>query len=259
MNQHNVVYVGEDDDCLSLAVAEDLTLFGLNINRLANKLSLLESFFQYFSNQQKSLDVIFLTETFLSADESLFYNLEGYDAFHFSRESRSGGGSVFYIKKDIKVSHKVQKIKCREVQLMILNLEELNIKICGIYRPPTSNSSNLREFLDLLDNVLEKNKKMICIGDINIDLLKSDSMELVNIISSNSFHIVNKIHPDHFTRRGKSSLTIIDHCYTDVQEKILVQLGETGFSDHKFLLIIVSKICNKRLEVNTYHKKICQF
>ena len=259
MNQPNVVYVGEDDDCLSLAVAEDLTLFGLNINRLANKLSLLESFFQYFSTQQKSLDVIFLTETFLSAGESLFYNLEGYDALHFSRESRMGGGLVFYIKKDIKVSHEVQKIQCREVQLMIVNLEELNIKICGIYRPPTSNFSNIREFLDLLDNVLENNKNMICIGDINVDLLKPDSVELVNVISSNSFHIVNKIDPDSFTRRGKSSLTIIDHCYTDVPEKILMQLGETGFSDHKFLLIIVSKICNKRLEVKTYYKKFVNY
>jgi exonuclease III len=78
---------------------EDLTIPSLNINRLQNKLSLLENFLASLSKNDKTLDVIFLCETSLTTEITQFFNIEGYNAFHFTRENREGGGLVFYVKK----------------------------------------------------------------------------------------------------------------------------------------------------------------
>ena len=61
---------------------------------------------------------------------------------------------------------------------------------------------------------------MICLGDMNIDLLKPECIELLNVANANAFNINNKVDVTSFTRRGKSSLTIIDHCYADIPDLI---------------------------------------
>lgn len=249
----NVLCGGEHNTCLGSTSVGDLTIFALNINRLRYKLNLLETFLHYLPDSGKPLDIIFLSETFLSSEETQFFNLEGYDSFHFTREDRLGGGIVFYIKKGIKVAHNVVKVCKREIQFMILHLVDLNIKICGIYRPPTSFYSQRNEFLDLLDNFLDKNNNMICVGDINIDLLKPENVDLINLIHSNNYRVINKIDINFFTRRGKTSRTVIDHCYSDLQSEIVLEIEETGFSDHNALVLLVKNI-NKKLPVSTYTK-----
>jgi hypothetical protein len=97
----------------------------------------------------------------------------------------------------------------------------------------------MREFLDSYDELLENNKNMISAGDFNIDLLKEDSSELSNIVASNCYTILNQINPSSYTRRDKSSSSIIDHFHTDLQKKFYLQIGESGLSDHNFLLLVV--------------------
>jgi exonuclease III len=250
----------EHRDCLSTADEKDLTIFALNINRLRYKMELLETYISLSLSlgSKNALDVIFLSETFLEKGEAQFFNLEGYEPYHFTRENRSGGGIVFFVRKSIKVSHEVIKLEKREVQMMILNLPELNLKICGIYRPPTSIFSDRGEFLELLDDTLEKNGRMICVGDINIDLLKHESNDLVTVVKSNSFEIINIINQDNHTRCGRASKTIIDHCYSNLQTNVQMQLEETGFSDHKAMILIIKGLNQKALS-KTLVKRFTNF
>lgn len=258
MFQPNVVYVGENEDCMNSVGAEDLTILSININRVANKLSLLELFINSFSQLEKSVDIIFLSETFLKSNETQFFNLNGYHAYHFTRESRMGGGIVFYVRTGIKVNHKFQKIAAREVQILVLHLNDLNLNICGVYRPPSSPNSNMREFLDLMDETLEKHKNMICVGDMNIDLLGYESEELKTLIKCNNFSILNKIEKSFFTRRSTYSNSIIDHCYTDLTNNFMLQLGDTVLSDHKFMFVLVDNV-KKLLPIHPKTKKFINY
>lgn len=80
---------------------------------------------------------------------------------------------------------------------------------------------------------------MISLGDFNINLLHKSSEELKTIISANSFTILNKIDANSFTRRDANSLSVIDHIHTDLNKQFILQLGESGISDHRYLLLIV--------------------
>lgn len=234
-----VTYVNDEDDCLQMARGSDLTVLSLNIRSLVNKLSLLELFLSSLSVHNKQVDVLFLSETFLKAANTNFYNIDGYKAYHFPRESRNGGGISFFIREDLKVDHKIQKLSCREVQFLILNLPDIRVKLCGIYRPPTSQHSNMREFLDLYDQILENNKNLITIGDVNIDLLDQQNVEFNNLITSNNFKILNNIHVDSYTRRDSTSCAILDHVHTDITNQFALQIGESALSDHRYLLLIL--------------------
>lgn len=252
----NVTYLDGEVDGLDLAREGDLTVLSLNINRLQNKLSLLENFLDSFSNSGRSVDIIFLSETFLKDSNTRFYNIEGYNSFHSTREGRDGGGIVFFLKKSIKTHHKIDIVFCREVQFLIINLLDYNVKIC-VYRPPSSFYSLESDFLEKLDGILDRNNNLIVIGDVNIDLLKRDSDDLKNIITCNGFHILNSINSRDYTRHSKNS-SIIDHVYTDIPGNFTMQLGESGLSDHKFILLVFK--VNKAIDsILNYTKKVTNY
>ena len=94
--------------------------------------------------------------------------------------------------------------------------------------------------MDGYDEILERN--MISLGDFNIDLLNENSFDLCNLVTSNGFTVVNKIDSDSFTRRDIYSRSIIDHIHSDVQNNLLVQLGESALSDHRFFLVDICKV-----------------
>ena len=43
--------------------------------------------------------MIAISEICLNKDTTLYYNFDGYDAFHIVRENKRGGGVAIYIKK----------------------------------------------------------------------------------------------------------------------------------------------------------------
>ena len=239
-----VEHIGENDDCLALAGDGDLSVLSLNIRSLRNKLSLLEIFLNSLKHDNKIVDVVFLSETFLCKENESFYNINGYTSYHFSRDQRCGGGVSFLVREDLEVDSKIEKISCREVQFLIIRLVRFNMKLCGVYRPPTSNRSNLREFLDTFDEVLERNRNMISMGDFNINLLTPDSQELRDIVSSNNYATLNEIKLDSFTRRDVRSLSIIDHVHSDIANVMTMQISESGLSDHRFILLLIKNVGN---------------
>ena len=239
-----VEHIGENDDCLALAGDGDLSFLSLNIRSLRNKLSLLEIFLNSLKNDDKIVGVVSLSETFLCKENESFYNINGYTSYHFSRDQRCGGGVSFLVREDLEVDSKIEKISCREVQFLIIRLVRFNMKLCGVYRPPTSNRSNLREFLDTFDEVLERNRNMISMGDFNINLLTPDSQELRDIVSSNNYATLNEIKLDSFTRRDVRSLSIIDHVHSDIANEMTMQISESGLSDHRFILLLIKNVGN---------------
>lgn len=129
-----IEYIPEDN-LEGISGGGDFVFLSLNVRSLRNKFSLFELFLNSLHDLGVVVDVIMLTETFLSRDESEFYNIEGFNSFHLTRQNRSGGGMAFFIKNCHKVNHKVTKLHVREVELMIIKLDDLNLSVCGVYRP----------------------------------------------------------------------------------------------------------------------------
>lgn len=83
--------------------------------------------------------------------------------------------------------------------LTLINLNDLNLKIAGFYRSP---STKPEIFFDILENFLDKNDNLICLGDANFNLLKSNdnnTIKYLDILKSNNFNILNNITENDYT------------------------------------------------------------
>jgi hypothetical protein len=105
------------------------------------------------------------------------------------------------------------------VDIVGISVHNLNIKIIVIYKQPTVPFVN---FLPILDFLLEKYRRCVIVGDLNIDLLKNntDTIRMSNTVLANGYCILNKIDIESATRSATrdvtTSHTIIDHILTDL-------------------------------------------
>lgn len=86
-----------------------------------------------------------------------------------------------------------------------------------MYRPSNSDTN---DFLEKLEDIISNNKKMIILGDININLLnnsnRNNNNNYLDIFNSNGFVVLNSI-SEYFATRIQNhnnntvSRTIVDH------------------------------------------------
>ena len=121
--------------------------------------------------------VLILTETWFKPGTA--QNIPGYTAYHtFRVDGRSGGVSVF-------VNDSISSYCIEELCISNSNIEICSVEVgiggaswclLGIYRPHSGTTEN---FMNQLNQIFHhnklRNKKCIVIGDINIDLLKTNS------------------------------------------------------------------------------------
>lgn len=124
-----------------------------------------------------------------------------------------------------------------ETQFLLLSIHSLNFNVCLFYRPP--NPSNLTQFYDSLNEILETNSNTIFFGDSNINLLKDDvaSNQLTNIVGSNNFHFLNKVADCMYTFPRYQSL--IDHVFCDISSNVSYKfcIGDHPISDHRYVAL----------------------
>lgn len=113
-------------------INKDVSILYLNIRSLANKFDELESIVNF--NKDK-FSIIILTETWLSSNDSKFFNLKNYNAVHSCRETR-GGGVTIYIHTEINydmvfeqhsVAHNIVSVKLQN-----------ELQLVAVYRSPKS-------------------------------------------------------------------------------------------------------------------------
>lgn len=105
------------------------------------------------------------------------YAIESYNTIECFSETRSTGGALIYLKKDIK--YKIILNKFFDKMLWFLAIEIWNSKIDGIYavfyRSPNKDvnvESALNALDESFDNTINLNKLNVISGDLNIDLNK---------------------------------------------------------------------------------------
>jgi hypothetical protein len=149
---------------------------------------------------------------------------------------------VIFLHKSLR-GRLVAKYAENYVQFLIIELIETGIKIGACYRPPRM--ENIETFEKLLEKVLKLHKNLILAGDMNLDLLQSDSSIVNNYdttISSHFFKTLNKRKVSMGTRITSTSAKIIDHVLTDLKLELFNYCitNDCLFSDHRMIVINIA-------------------
>ena len=184
-----------------------------------------------------------ITETSLKLSNEDFktnISIEGYSTFSAQTKSNKGGTTI-YVKDSYDVVERLDlKIIDEEfesVWIEIKNKKSKNI-ICGsIYRHPHDNIQNFNNFLDYMDNTLNKisneNKERYICGYFNSDLLKMDRNTNYKKFYEQMYSYGSLPQIKQPTRVTDNTATIVDNIFTNnMANKILSVNIITDFSDH---------------------------
>ena len=209
---------------LNLNKAENFSIFHSNICSLQGNFDKLETL---LDNLEHQFDVIALTETWQTKENVNFTPgiLSGYQKCEGLAGLSKKGGCGVYIKDtipyitrpDLSKNIKNKQSEFEVLWIEIISPKKENILIGVVYRHPKQKD---KEFLEYLDNTLQKtkkeNKKIIITGDLNLNLLKFEKnkeiTEFLDFLTAKWFtpHILG---PTRITENERASL--IDNFFTD--------------------------------------------
>lgn len=211
------------------------TIFHQNIQSIKSKKDEVELF---LIEKKLKIDVLCFSETFMKESESNLLFINGYKLVSFfSRKYYKAGGVCIYIKNSLncnKLDWLTEISLEKHFECCGIHIPDLNYTIVCIYRPP---KSEISVFLQKLDFVLQKlrrklrniNRKIVIVGDFNIDLLRNDSCAKLfcDLLNSYKMHCTIK-EP---TRITEHSQTCIDNIITNLRS-YATQVVHNGLSDH---------------------------
>jgi Reverse transcriptase (RNA-dependent DNA polymerase) len=222
------------DQCVEINVSYntnkrlDFNVLYTNIHSLRNKLDELNFILTEYSDLPEA---VVICETWLSESMAKFCNIPGYIAVHNCRSDGYAGLSVF-VKDGIEF-----EVVCNEKldrnQFILLSFKAQNFKLLSVYRDSAERIP--RQFFRYIDRILEKNNKLLIIGDFNIDLY--DDTRVVNeyrdLWTSNNFTLMNRMTDGDYTYYGPYGPSLIDHFITDMTDlSYNIDRIPTALTDH---------------------------
>lgn len=202
-----------------------------------------EEFLCYLNKSKVKFQIIVLTETWINDNNHCNYHIEGYRTVSkIGSYSRNDGVCVF-IDNDIEAALVEDKIENSSSIFIDFKVDSKNFKLIAIYRSP---SLNVFDFINSLDSVLtnmDKNKNIIMVGDINLNILEdgNESNEYLSVMHLNGFKsFINKP-----TRESGESSTCIDHIFyknfnANNNGGIIATILKTAITDHYCTSIHIS-------------------
>ncbi|MEW8547257.1 MAG: reverse transcriptase family protein [Candidatus Thiodiazotropha sp.] len=222
----------------------------LNIQGVTNKIDQLRLLLQCKENL---IHIIGISETKLSyVHPDAAFEISGYQKpFRRDRPENAGGGLLMYIKDGVSCSHRpdLEHVSLECIWAEIKPTNSRSFLVGHIYRPPNSSVQWNELFEECIEKVLQEEKEIYLLGDINRDLLNNqvhgawtDYMEpfgLTQMVSE-------------ATRVTSGSRTLIDHIYTNCPENVnSVSVPKIGLSDH-FPIFLTRKMHNQMPKGNHY-------
>lgn len=186
-------------------------------------------------------DIIVLTEIWIKESESHFYEIPNYNSFIKTNENYRAGGVKVFVKTNVKVLSNVS-IVCQSADFLKIEFKFNNQIFCllALYR---FHFMPREIFLEDLSKVLDNSKKnnIIYIGDININLLSSDSVvDNYNILMASNGLECLSLEPTRITNETSSC---IDHCFARIinraEAEVNVKVLQTNITDHATTLACV--------------------
>ncbi|KAF9787706.1 hypothetical protein SFRURICE_003191 [Spodoptera frugiperda] len=205
----------------------------------------------YVENKQK-LDIIALTEINIRKKESSLYNIEGFDTYISTRETRRGGGIFLYVNNKLNFTANVIKSSYYEMihgQLCQNGRGMSHIMV--VYRPPMTSKIG---FIDEVHKTLSEipaTCEVILIGDTNLDLLCKTGSSTISQYTNNMSEIGMECGVCDVTREevygDKVTRTCIDHVWVRSQRVTAAYVLTCKLSDHYFIGVCLAN----ELELNS--------
>lgn len=235
---------------------DDLSILNVNCRSLKSNFQFLKEF---IGSLEKHLDIITVTETWLTENENLNeYVLNDYNFVYKNRKNKRGGGVGIFISNSLKFSaidsmtEVVDNLfECITVELIIEKGK--NILLSCIYRSPGTCLHTFIEHFEKLFSWVKNNKSIILCGDFNVDLLKfamhSGTKDFIDVLHSlGLFSLIT--YP---TRVQSGSATLIDNIFTNIMDEsesgILV---DDSISDHLPIFSLIKYKGLVKQKVKTY-------
>lgn len=190
--------------------------------------------FNDFLEITKNYDVIAVTESWLSHDiNSSTINIPHYVLHRVDRMNRRGGGLCMYVSNRISsnlVSSSVTE-SC-EYMLIKFKIKKRVLAVYNVYRPPRGNFS---DYIETMENSLTQTiptvDDIVCVGDMNIDLMKVDNALTKFFESLNFAQII-----DGPTRVTNKSMTLLDPIFISNRELVFKSdIVDSHISDHSMV------------------------
>ena len=222
-----------DQDGLKLdetQVEGNFHVMHLNVRSYLKHAADLKNLLEDLLENNVSIDVILLCETFLNSQNICLVDLPGYQIYYKNHEDRPGGGVMIMVKDDLRVY---------DVLTTPFNgsTESLFVKVlCGkkiycfgeLYRIPNSNLVDFVNDYKSIMSVIDDVKDIVIGSDFNLDLIKSSlhkpTMQFLEDFLLNGF-VMTISKP---TRVTHSTVTLIDN---------IICKGSTIFGYDSFVLL----------------------
>lgn len=233
-----------------------LNIIHINIQSLRNKLDNLNELIHTIeTNTNKKLHVIALSEIWIYDNENEYYNMEEYNVFFSNRNNKRSGGCCIYVLKEIQSTF-IKEFEYEYSNVVIIKIDKFDVKIACIYR---YGKSDISKFNEKMENEVYKYKRVLIIGDFNINL-KNDAHEVkkyMETFKSNGIACINDLRDKAYTRKSNSIATIIDHILTDFNEiEFNVSLIDTYLSDHRMLAVSFLPSLNQNYTIKNSKNEI---
>lgn len=184
----------------------------------------------------KSKAILAITESALTKDHpNAIIKLPGWKFVRFDNNQRKSLGIVVYYTNDIKLKS-TKKFVNQDTSIIFneFNLGKDILHLGTVYRLPDA-SHNFFDFFDsALENVVHSDRRVVIMGDINIDLFRTDAKQTKyrEILDFYQLHQ----HVSTATRCANQSSTLIDHVITSesVQADQIVN-SNLMISDHHII------------------------
>ncbi|CAG2253818.1 unnamed protein product [Mytilus edulis] len=233
---------------------QNIQIAGINVNSLRYKTDLIHS-------ELGECDVICVSETKLKANvgstDLVMPNFYNPDLFRKDRSTDGGGGILIYVRDSLHCK--------RRSDLEIAELESVCVEITTktgrflvvcFYRPPNAPVTSLDHFENLLDNVIDTDKNVILLGDLNIDLLKASPTSRISRICER-YGIENVVKEP--TRITSSTATLLDPIYINNLSLLRNSMVLPSFCSDHFSTHIEIKLSTARQKAYSYFCSISRF
>ena len=200
----------------------------------------------YISSLEYDFQLICISESWLNDDNVHDLMLDNYNVEYKNRANKRGGGVMIYINKKLdyqvcdELTESIDNIhECISIELQ--NGSNKNVIISCIYRAPGNSIDLFNEQIVALFNKVNFNKTYYLVGDLNINLLNSEthspSRDFVDLLfSKGMIPLINNP-----TRITCDSATLIDNIFTNCIESKTNGILINDISDHLPIFTISSQ------------------
>lgn len=190
----------------------------------------------YLEERIKYIDIIVLSETWI-IDSVSDFRIPNFDCHYNKSKTNQNDGLIVYIRNNIAVETNIQELTDTNLLNISFKINNTTVGITASYRlPSTDTQLYITELAQYLDSK-NKNQIDIFLGDININLLNYNFLEVnnyLNILAKNGY-ICYINEPTRITSNSKS---IIDHIFVhkrnSINQKVNINsmIFETDLTDH---------------------------